>query len=108
MSYWMRGQRRALRGFGQDNVACGPGEEFDLTAMMCVQAGQATTPIPAPGPLPSVPASVPVAPPMPPPTAAPVQAPMPSPMGSGLTGALPWVLGGAAVLLVIVVASGAK
>lgn len=105
MSYAMqqkRRARRAFRGFGVDNVTCDPGEVFDLTAMTCVQAGSATTPISVtPGTVPTTPPSIPGRPASAPPTTAP-GAQQASMLGGGtMSGALPWVLG--AILLVGVV-----
>ena len=111
MSYSMqqKGARYALRGFGQDNVACGPGEVFDLTAMMCVQAGSATTPVPAvtPGPFPAagpLPSQLPPPPKTPPPA---TQASMTAANGGGISGMLPWVLGGVAVVAAVLIVRSA-
>lgn len=42
---------------GEAGPGCGPGEEFDLTSMQCVTAGQAVTPVLPPAPESFVPSS---------------------------------------------------
>jgi hypothetical protein len=104
MSYSM------ARGMG-DNVgpaACGPGEEWDLTSLQCVTAGQAVTPVPPvdvtfpslpwtqqPAPSPSTPNS---------------PQPQPQPAATDhFSDALPWVVGGVAVLgLGMILSSGRR
>lgn len=91
----------ALRGLGQGG--CEEGEEFDLTSMMCVTAGQARTPVPSRVPVPTrVPTSLP---PIPVPTQPPGPPPPPPPPPPDYT---MWLIGGAVVIGVLVVAAAAR
>lgn len=113
MSYWQKRESgmwrrvaRGLRGLGVDNVTCDPGEVFDLTAMMCVQAGSATTPILVPQGSVVVPSptSVPRAPTSSPPTTS--SGPLTNPTGSlmSMSGPVPWLLGGVVAVGLFIIA----
>jgi hypothetical protein len=90
-----RASRQFLRGYGYgaDPISCGPGEEFDWNAMACVTAGQAVTPTP---PLPS---TVPI--PLPKPGPGPAPAPAPQAPAVEPPNYIPWIVGGVAVLGVV-------
>lgn len=87
---------KRFRSLG-DDLTCNPGEEFDLTSLQCVTAGQAVTPVPQP--------SGPIAVPLPKPsTPAPVTPAKETDVaGDFFAKYKPWIIGGGAALLGIVV-----
>jgi hypothetical protein len=76
----------SMQGFGVDAAGCAPGTLLNLDTMKCEPG--------TPGP-----SSVPSAPRTPPPSAAQQHASMTAANGGGVSGMLPWLLGGIAVVV---------